>query len=455
MRVNFANPWPVSTGIGRPGSKRRFHMGASLVSLVVVLSMNSAAAPSAAAKAAFEKGEAALAASKLDEAATAYQEAIKASPGYAPALNGYGSVLFKQKKSTEAIAQFRSAADADPTFKLAWFNLGYAARKSSDFPAAAQAYEKYTQLDANDPDGFYGLAESYKGAGQNDKAIVAYENYLKKESRATEQKWVDKARESLVALRSVSQGAAPEPVAAPTPTVVVPPPAPAPIVNKVAEGDKFWAEKKYREASLAYQEAVNANPNDVESLFKLGNTYAVLGNYSQAIDRWTKVQQVSPDAAVKKSAADNIARAQQKMNAASGSTPTEQPKTAVPDSSKAQARQYYESGVQLIGQRRYGEALNYLNESLKLEPSLTVGYVARGSTLIGLRRFAESAVDYQYALKLDPARSDALYGLAEAYRGMNRVDDARTYYQRYIASTAADVRPELQTDARTKLSQLR
>ena len=446
-------------------------MRKTLVSLVFLMSMAAlAASPSPAAKVAFEKGEAGLAAGKLDEAAAAYQDAIKATPGYAPALNGLGSVLFKQKKAPEAIAQFRAATEADPTFKLAWFNLGYAARKSSDFPVAAQAYERYTALDANDPDGFYGLAESYKGAGQSPKAIAAYEAYLKKETRATEQKWIDKAKESIASLKAA---AAPAP--APTPVAVVAPapaPAPVPVVTpapatnlgavaakKVAEGDKLWAEKKYREASFAYQDAVNGNPNDVEALFKLGNAYAVLGYYSQAIDRWNTVQQVSPDATVRKSAADNITRAQAKMTQTGGGSPQEANKAPgtgpVAETTRTQARQYYEGGVQLITQRRYGEALNYLNESLKLEPALTVGYVARGSTLIGLRRFAEAAVDYQYALKLDPARSDALYGLAEAYRGMNRVDDARAYYQRYVASNAADVRPELQSDARTKLDQLR
>ncbi len=446
-------------------------MRKTLVYLVFVMSMASlAATPSPAAKAAFEKGEAGLAAGKLDEAAAAYQDAIKATPGYAPALNGLGSALFKQKKAPEAIAQFRAATEADPTFKLAWFNLGYAARKSSDFPVAAQAYEKYTALDQVDPDGFYGLAESYKGAGQNDKAIAAYETYLKKETRATEQKWVDKARESIASLKSAAPAPAPvamnpTPAPAPGPTAA-PSPVSAPATNlgavaakKVAEGDKLWAEKKYREASFAYQDAVNGNPNDVEALFKLGNSYAVLGYYSQAIDRWKTVEQVSPDASVRKSAADNIARAQQKMNQTGGGSPQEANKAPgtgpVAESTRTQARQYYEGGVQLIQQRRYGEALNYLNKSLELEPALTVGYVARGSTLIGLRRFAEAAVDYQYSLKLDPARSDALYGLAESYRGMNRIDDARAYYQRYVASNAPDVRPELQSDARTKLDKLR
>ena len=441
-------------------------MRKTLVFLVFIMSLSSlAATPSPAAKAAFEKGEAGLAAGKLDEAAAAYQDAIKATPGYAPALNGLGSVLFKQKKAPDAIAQFRSATEADPTFKLAWFNLGYAARKSSDFPVAAQAYEKYTALDSNDPDGFYGLAESYKGAGQNDKAIAAYETYLKKETRPTEQKWVDKARESIAALKAAAPAPAPVAVVTPAPTPVAAV-TPAPATNlgavaakKVAEGDKLWAEKKYREASFAYQDAVNGNPNDVEALFKLGNSYAVLGYYSQAIDRWNTVQQVSPDPTVRKSAADNIARAQQKMQQTGGGSPQEANKAPgtgpVAESTRTQARQYYEGGVQLITQRRYGEALNYLNEGLKLEPALTVGYVARGSTLIGLRRFAEAAVDYQYALKLDPSLSAPLYGLAEAYRGLARVDDAKGYYQRYVASNATDVRPELQSDARSKLGQLK
>ncbi len=443
-----------------------------LILLTIALSLVALGAPvqpSAAAKAAFDRGEKALEAARYDEAVAAYQESLKATPGYAAALNGLGSALFKQKKSTEAIAQFKAASEADPGFKLAWFNLGYAARKSSDFATAAGAYEKYTALDSSDADGFYGLAESYKALGQNDKAIAAYEQYLKKESRPTEQKYIDRAKEAIASLKTAP---APTPVAA-TPVSVAPAAAPAPssapapeptnalapaAKKKLDEGDKLWAEKKFREASFAYQDAVNADPNNVEGLFKLGNAYAVLGYYSQAIDRWNKVQQLSPDPAVKKSAQDNIARAQAKISQTGGS-PAEANKPPatgpVADTTRSQARQYYEAGVQLIGQRRYGEALNYLNECLKLEPALTVGYVARGSTLIGLRRFAEAAIDYQYALKLDPNLSSPLYGLAEAYRGMNRVDDARTFYQRYVASNSADVRTELQSDARQKLDTLR
>jgi len=418
--------------------------------------------PTPAARSAFERGEKALEAQKYEDAAVAYQEALKASPGYAPALNGLGSALFKQKKIPEAVAQFKAATQADPTFKLGWFNLGYAARKALDFATAAEAYEKYTALDAGDADGFYGMGESYRSLGRADKAISAYEAYLKLEKRPTEQKWIDKAKDAIGQLKAeqASQAQAPTPTPTPAPVAATAPPAagassspppaataassPSPAkapevsaaaeptnspgtnaAKKLAEGDKLWAEKKYREASFAFQDAVNADPNNIESLFKLGNAYAMLGYYSQAIDKWTRVQQITGDASVKKLAQDNITRAQQKMGQAGGGSPQEQGKppvsSPVADSTRGQARQYYEAGVQLIG----------------------------------LRRFAEAAIDYQYALKLDPSISSPLYGLAEAYRGMNRVDDARGYYRRYIDSRATDVRAELQSDARQKLDQLR
>jgi tetratricopeptide (TPR) repeat protein len=438
--------------------------------LILAVTLAAAAVtPSPVAKAAFDRGEKALESGQLDSAVTAYKEALNATPNWAPALNGLGSALFKQGKRDDAVAQIKAATEADPGYKLAWFNLGFASRKTQDFKTAAGAYEKYTQLDPNDPDGFYGLGESYRQLGDAPKAIAAYESYLQKEKRPTEQKWVDKAKEFVQTLRAATQGSAPkqETASAPPPkqeTASAPPPKQeAPVGNaaarRIADGDKFMGEKKYRDASFAFADAVHADPSNVEARFKLGNTYAVLGYYQQAIDQWNAVIQLTPDAGVKKSAQDNITRAAQKMANAGGSSPQaagKPPGTGpVADTTRTQARAYYEQGVKQIGARDYGNALASLSSALQLEPALTVGYVARGSALIGLRRFQEAAVDYQYALKLDPNMASPLYGLAEAYTGMNRPVDAKGFYEKYVASTSADVRPELQSDARAKLDRLR
>lgn len=490
--------------------------------LVSVILAQTAGAPAPQAQAAFERGERALQQSQLDDAEAAYREALKVAPKYAEALNGLGSVLFKKGQREEAIAQFRAATEADPRFALAYFNLGFAARRTRDFAAAARAYETYTRLKPEDPDGFYGLAESYRELGDSQKAIAAYEQYIQRENRPSEQKWVDRAREAVAKLRAEAAAAPPAPAQPPAAATVPQPSAPgaaqgaqaphaalpstsgqaagqggqaasggaAAVTEKpssgagglgvrgarpggsdgaaapselartrLADGDRFMAEKNYREASFAYQDAVNAAPDNVEALFKLGNAYAVLGYYAQAIERWNRVLTVSGDAAVRKSAEDNITRARARMEQAGGSSPQAQGQAPgsgpVAQPTRAQARQAYEAGVRQINGRDFEGALKSLTQAIQLEPGLAVAYIARGSAYVGLRRFNEAVQDYQYAHRLDPSLSSPLYGLAESFRALGRNSDARQFYERYAQSTAADVRPELQAQAREKAAQLR
>jgi tetratricopeptide (TPR) repeat protein len=448
-----------------------------------------AAAPSAPARAAFERGEKALAANKLEEAAAAYRKALEATPNWAPALNGLGSTLFKKGQSVEATALFRAATEADPDFKLAWFNLGYAARKAGDFTTAARAYERYTQLDPNDPDGFYGLGESYRQLGQSARAITAYETYIAREKRPSEQKWVEKAREQVSTLRAqVGTAPAAAPVATPAPAAPVAqaPVAQAPAaqpaarplavtstsgglppnatanttlsITRVRDGDALMKERRYREATFAYLDATHADPNNVEALFKLGNALAVLGYYAQAIEHWNRVAQLTPDAAIRQSAVDNVAKAQVRLTQQGGSPQAQGVAPGfgpVAETTRAQARRAYEQGVQRIQARDYAGALQSLAQAIQLEPTLSVAYTARGSAYIGLRRYAEAALDYEYALRLAPEMASPLYGLGEAYRMLGRNAEARASYERYATSTARDVRTDLQAEARQNAERLR
>ncbi|MGA9521721.1 MAG: hypothetical protein WBV82_09665, partial [Myxococcaceae bacterium] len=255
---------------------------------------------------------------------------------------------------------------------------------------------------------------------------------------------------------------APAPVATAQPA-----PQADPVRSKVDEGDQLMKAGDARGASFAYLDALNGSPNDVEANFKLGNAYAVLGYYAQAIQHWTKVTQLSTDATVRRSAEQNIAKAQSKLPAAAASAqaPVAAPASQAQDvraaaavgapSTRGQARGLYEQGVQQINARDYAGALKSLSEALQLEPDLTVAYVARGSALIGLRRYSEAAADYDYAHRLDPSLSSPLYGLAEAYRVMGRSSDARRFYELYARSRAPDVRPELQARSRDWAAKLR
>jgi tetratricopeptide (TPR) repeat protein len=440
--------------------------------LILVASFITSATPPGPATMAFERGEQDLAQNRLDEAAVAYRQAIAARPNYAEALNGLGSVLFKQGQKDEAIAQFKAAIDADPNFKLAYFNLGYAARKSGDFANAAKAYEKYLQLEPNDPDGYYGLGESYRQLGHAANAVKAYEQFIAKETRPGEQKWVDKAKEQIAALKSgaenFSMAARPAAAAGASPDSLrqaiatraggSPDSQQSLALHHIAEGDRLMEENKYRPASFAYQDAIKSDPSSIEALFKLANSEAVLGYYTHAVVAWSKVMQLTNDAVIRKSAEENIARAQKKMIEVSirpiqlSGPPTP---LAPPDPARGQARAAYERGVKQIDGQDYAGALQSLSQAIELQPNLALAYTARGSANMGMQRYPEAVSDYQSALKMDVNLATPLYGLGEALQAMGRTADARQYYEKYATSTAVDTRPDLQREARQKADKLR
>lgn len=254
-----------------------------------------------------------------------------------------------------------------------------------------------------------------------------------------------------VALPSASPSSAPATVDGGSPRE--PLAAPALATTRIADGDRLMQDRRYRDAAFAYQDASNAAPDNIEALFKLGNAYAVLGYHDQAISRWTRVLTLTDDAAIRRSANDNIARAEAKKAdtggspQASGMRPGAGP---VSDATRERARAAYEAGVKQIAEKDFAAALQSLTTAIELEPTLTAAFVARGSANIGLRRYEEAGVDYRYALLLDPASASPLYGLAEAYRGAGRVAEARVLYAQYAASTAKDVRKPLQDAARRK-----
>lgn len=478
-----------------------------------------AASPSPAARSAFERGESALASGKLELAEAAYKEALRRTPRFAAANNGLGSVYFKQGKREEALAQFRLATKADASFALAFFNLGFCERKAGNFAAAATAYERYTALAPDDADGIFGLAESYRALAQDAKALSAYRRLVQRKGVPPAQKQLAQeaiatlerklvaggsaeaapaevrpasrlseddpathpgsrpasrlreepgAQEGLLTMltggpdetpanlqkkerATASQAEALSPGALPREPLR---PNPRLSATRIAEGDRHLAQKRVREATFAYQDAVNAQPDSIEANFKLGSAYAQLGFYAQAIQRWNAVLALDPEPSVEKAARDNSARAEARLANPAEAGPVKALGT-LPEVTRARARKAYEEGVARIGRRDYSGAIQSLSETLQLEPTLSVAFIARGSALVGLRRYSEAAADYHFALRLDPGLTAPLYGLGEAYRGLNRSREAKAFYERYAAASGADVRPELQKEAREKAARIR
>jgi tetratricopeptide (TPR) repeat protein len=427
---------------------------------LLLLCLLAVASPTPEARAAFDRGERAFEAGHWAEAEKAYAEAVRGAPSWAAAHNGLGSALFKQSRRDEAILHYKAAIAADGSFKFAHFNLGYAARKAGDFQTALTAYQRFTELDPSDPDGYYGLAESHRELGQAQAALTAYEQFVAKETRPAEQKWVARAKAQIAALRldaGTPGGTGKALAASPSPSEAGAQDAGAglgarsALAAHLATGDRLMGEKKYRDATFAYQAALGLEPANPEALFKLGNAYAVLGYFPSAVDRWRRVLEVSSDPTLRKSVQANITQAEAKISQVGGDSPAS---GSDGTAGRAEARRAYEEGVQKIHAKEYAAALVWLTRSVEQEPGLAMAFAARGSAYVGLKRYTEAADDYRRAIRLDVTLAGPLYGLAEVYRATGRAAEATALYKQYLGSQAPDVRSDLQRDAKQKLERL-
>ncbi|MHB8418142.1 MAG: tetratricopeptide repeat protein [Myxococcales bacterium] len=423
------------------------------------------------AQSAIEQAQRLKAAGDKSGAMAAYQQAIAYDPHNAVAHNELGTLLYGAQRVSEALAEFRAATVANPSYALAYFNLGYAARKTSDCRDAVPAYQRYVQLAPTDPDGLWGLAECYRTLGQNAQAAATYEAYARLETRPSERRYQEEALSWAQQLRAPAAAppqAAPAPAqtaaapapAAPPPAAPAPAAAPAPVpaasaataAQLVARGDALMAQKQLRDALYAYQDAARADPNSIRAHGQIGLAYAMLGYYPQAIDEWNRVLQLDPSNV---EARDNIQKARARLGAAQvQAAQAAPPPVADPAQAEQTAKQYYDQAVQLIQARRYSDAVTALTAAVQLRARFAVAYVARGSAYVGLGRFQDAVQDYLRGLQLNSNQAAPLFGLGEAYRGLGDRARAAQYYQECADSSAPDATDQLRTLARRRFSEL-
>jgi tetratricopeptide (TPR) repeat protein len=421
--------------------------------LALLLAASPAASKSAAEHR--EKGLTLEEQGKDDEAATEFGLAVQADPNDPISQHELGKILFKKGDHGGAIEHFQAAVKLDERNATAWYNLAYASRKAQKFDQAAQAYWKYTSLAPDDPDAYFGLAESLRQAGNAKEAVAAYKLYVAKEKRPSEQKWVEKSKERIVELEQGEKkpGPAPAPVPSAPPPVSAPGTSPGSAVSaaraRLAEGDRAFNAKDFRAALFAYQDAVTADPKNVEALLKAGNTYAKMAHDDEAIELWNRVLQLDPQNAA---AHEAIAAAHERKAAlaqkpaaktASPAPVAPPPLTTAPQIDEAGARARYSAGVGLIRDRKYDEALAELNQALAIKPGWVNALIARGSARIGLARYDDAIADYSAARQADPSLAAPLFGLAEAYRGLGQTEKAADLYRQFAASNAPDAQPSL------------
>jgi tetratricopeptide (TPR) repeat protein len=436
-----------------------------------------AAAKKARATQMRERGLAAVAAGREDEALEDFGLAVEADPNDQVSHHEIGKILFRRGQVPEAIGHFRTAVRLAPKDASAWYNLAFAQRTAQKFPDAADSYRRYSALATEDPDGYYGLAESLRQSGQARGAVAAYRQYLEKEKRPSEQKWVQRANERIAELQpqaemeeqaSAALAAAP-PTATATPTETATPtatptatatPTPAPegvgtrtIVHgtnevaptgklsvpvtvdvgaKIAEGDSALAAKDFRMALYAYQDAIMADPKNVPARVKAGQVYAKMGHDPEAIEQWNKAIALDP----------SNAEAQEALGAAFARREMRRPSpqgTSVVTVAQPGSAAATQAAASVAAPAANPPAPN---PAPPIPPGPTSGdeaaarrHYSTGVALIHDRKYEPAVAELDQAIALRPGYANALIARGSARISLGRFQEAA---QDYAAARAAD-----------------
>lgn len=200
-----------------------------------------------------------------DSALVMYRQAAVVYHG-SPITNYQIAAIMNEKGQVDSAAEyFGKAAAVPPSLgdttevkvrNRSAFNQGAILLNAKKYDGAAAAFERYLGWVPNDNEAKRGLAASYRGMGQTEKA-QALEKDL------------------------VSAGGAAGAGGAPS-------------QDLMSAGVNLYNDKKYPEAAAAFQKAVDAEPYNRDALSNLSNTYLALKNGPKLLATATKLAAIEP-----------------------------------------------------------------------------------------------------------------------------------------------------------------
>jgi tetratricopeptide (TPR) repeat protein len=148
-----------------------------LSSLVTVLALTAITATAVWAQAAdpqvrstFQSGTEAMKLAQWDEAAAAFTQVIKLSPGFAPAYFNLGLVQVQQGHPDAAVETLSRAVALSPKLRGANLFLGIAQYRKNRYPEAIAALKRETVIDPSSAKAFMWLGVAQLAAGQDSAA---------------------------------------------------------------------------------------------------------------------------------------------------------------------------------------------------------------------------------------------------------------------------------------------
>jgi len=355
-----------------------------------------------------------------------------------------GARSYKAGRFREAALQFRAAHDADPTLAEARLKEALSYRKASLFDDAVRIYTEMRAERPNDLDALFGLAESHRLRGDDEKARALFASYLSQEERPERASYRSYAEAKLAEPSTTPKNdATPQSQKTSTDLDELMQLAAAHYkAKRYSQAADVFAKAMLRdgadetvglkhalalrkagrldEAGLAYEGLLDWEAVGLDARFGLAETRRLQGNLAEARRHF----QAYVDAEARPERSSYVQWARDKLG--------EFPQAPAQVAEAAPASEHFADGARAYRERRFSDAAQSFARAYEKDPDLLDALYRQALSLRRARRLAEAKRIYEAFLRVQPNEADAVYGLAETERLLGHQDEARALFAKYI-----------------------
>ena len=305
----------------------------------------------------------------LGEAEKLYRLVLEAEPKHFDALHLLGLIALQRGNHASAIEQIDDALEIRPDVAEALNNRGIALRELKRLEDALASFDRAIALKPDHADAFNNRGITLKELGRLDDALASFD-------------------EAIVNRTGYAEA----------------------FNNR---GNTLRELNRFDEARASYDRAIALKPRFAEAFYNRGRVLVAMKKIDEAVASYDRALALKPDYAL----------ALAERTKASGLT----------DTGGNSARALISRGNELLGSRRFAEALANFDQATALDGSNPDTFNARGIALKRLRRFEEALASYDKAIALRPGYAEAFNNRGNALKELKRVDEALVSFDHAIA----------------------
>jgi tetratricopeptide (TPR) repeat protein len=202
----------------------------------------------------------------------------------------------------------------------------------------------------------------------------------------------------------------------------------------LARGDAYTKQRKYPEAIVEYQSALQENDGLGTAYFKLGQSYEVLDDYGRAAQAYMRAADLLPNDLE----AQLTGTAMFLLNSRFEEARLSAERALAIDGRSVRAQVLYAHA--LGGLKRTGQALAAIQKAIALDPTRGDTYAEFGMFQFSTGAFEQGELNLKKAAETHPPSAHAQITLASLYWAQGRLADAEIYLKRAVALEPSDAR---------------